>query len=70
LVFDRGVQARSTFDDFNKKELIFVTRLNNYIRYEVIKKFEIVEDETDRLIIEQDLEVKLFIKEIKKLKLS
>jgi IS4 transposase len=66
LVFDRGVQARSTFDDFNKKELIFVTRLNNYTRYQIIKELEITENETDRLIIEQDLEVILFDKRNKK----
>lgn len=66
LVFDRGVQARSTFDDFNKKELIFVTRLNNYTRYQIIKELEITEKETDRLIIEQDLEVILFDKRNKK----
>ncbi len=66
LVFDRGLQAKSTFDEFSKKELTFVTRLNNYTRFETISNFEIIEKETERLIIEQDLEVRLFDKRSKK----
>ncbi|TSE09811.1 IS4 family transposase [Aquimarina algiphila] len=66
LVFDRGVQSRATFDDFNKSNLIFVTRLNNYTRFEIIKELKIKENETDRLLIEQDLEVSLFNKHNKK----
>ncbi len=62
LVFDRGVQSRATSDDFNKSNLIFVTRLNNYTRFEIIKELKIKENETDRLLIEQDLEVSLFNK--------
>lgn len=46
--------------------MIFVTRLNNYTRYQIIKELEITENETDRLIIEQDLEVILFDKRNKK----
>ena len=33
LVFDRGLQARATFEEFNNDHLTFVTRLNNYPRY-------------------------------------
>ena len=66
LVFDRGLQARSTFDEFSNKELVFVTRLNNYARFETINKFEIIENETERLIIEQDLQVTLFDKRSKR----
>ena len=66
LVFDRGIQARATFDDFSKRELIFVTRLNNYTRFETIKKFEIEQNETNRLTIEQDLQVNLFDRRSKK----
>ncbi|WP_202971606.1 hypothetical protein [Flavobacterium oreochromis] len=66
LVFDRGLQARSTFDEFSDKELVFVTRLNNYARFETINEFKIIENETERLIIEQDLEVTLFDKRSKK----
>ncbi|WP_269235203.1 hypothetical protein [Flavobacterium flavigenum] len=29
LVFDRGIQARATFEEFNEDNLTFVTRLNN-----------------------------------------
>jgi hypothetical protein len=69
LVFDRGVQARATFDEFNKSELTFVTRLNNYTRFETINKFKTDENQTDRLFLEEDLEVTLFdIGEIKKQK--
>lgn len=68
LVFDRGVQSRATFDEFNKSNLIFVTRLNNYTRFEIIKELKIKENQTqtDRLLIEQDLEVSLFSRQKKK----
>lgn len=66
LVFDRGVQARATFDELNNKEFTFVTRLNNYTRFEIINEFKIIECETERLLIEQDLQVVLFDKRNKK----
>jgi hypothetical protein len=66
LVFDRGVQARATFEEFNADDLTFVTRLNNYTRFEKIKEFELNESQTERLILEQDLEVKLYDKRNKK----
>ncbi len=68
LVFDRGIQARSTFDEFSNQELIFVTRLNNYVRFETINELDIIENETERLIIEQDLQVTLFDKRSKRTK--
>lgn len=69
LVFDRGLQARSTFDEFSNKGLVFVTRLNNYARFETINELNIVENETERLIIEQDLQVTLFDKRNKRTKI-
>lgn len=68
LVFDRGIQARASFEAFNEDDLTFVTRLNNYTRFERIKEFEINETTTDRLLLEQDLEVILYDKRNKKTK--
>lgn len=68
LVFDRGVQARASFEAFNEDNLTFVTRLNNYTRFETIKEFEIDENQTDRLLLERDLEVILYDKRNKKTK--
>lgn len=66
LVFDRGLQARSTFEAFNNDNLTFVTRLNNYTRFETINELKIIEKETERLILENDLEVTLYDKRSKK----
>lgn len=66
LVFDRGLQARATFEELNEDNLTFVTRLNNYTRFETVKEFEIDENQTERLLLEQDLEVKLYDKRNKK----
>lgn len=66
LVFDRGVQARSSFEEFNQNDLTFVTRLNNYTRYQTIKEFGIEENQTERLLLEKDLEVKLYDKRNRK----
>jgi hypothetical protein len=68
LVFDRGLQARATFEAFNNDHLTFVTRLNNYTRFETINEFEIDENQTDRLLLERDLEVILYDKRNKKTK--
>ena len=62
VVFDRGLQARNTFEEFNKEKISFVTRLNYPIRYETIQKFAIKNNKSQRLIIEEDLEVRLFNK--------
>lgn len=62
LVFDRGIQARKTFDEFNKNEFTFVTRLNNNSKFEVILENKITENETERLFIQRDIEVRLFAK--------
>lgn len=66
LVFDRGLQARATLEEFNNDNLTFVTRLNNYTRFEKINEFEITEKETERLLLERDLEVILYDKRSKK----
>ncbi len=68
LVFDRGIQARATFDDFNENNLSFVTRLNNYTRFETIKELKVIDNETERLFLEKDLEVILYDKRGKKTK--
>lgn len=68
LVFDRGLQARATFEEFNESGLTFVTRLNNYTRFEVVNELEIKTKETDRLLLERDLEVLLYDKRSKKTK--
>ena len=41
LVFDRGLRARSTFEEFNESGFTFVTRLNNNTRFERVREFEI-----------------------------
>lgn len=66
LVFDRGLQARATLEEFNNDNLTFVTRLNNYTSFEKINEFEITEKETERLLLERDLEVILYDKRSKK----
>ena len=62
LVFDRGLRARSTFEEFNESGFTFITRLNNNTRFDAVKALEIEEKETSRLVLEQDLEVILYDK--------
>jgi len=59
VVFDRGIQSRNTFEEFNKEKISFVTRLNYPIRYETIQEFAVKNNKSQRLIIDEDLEVKL-----------
>ncbi|RRN06280.1 IS4 family transposase [Bibersteinia trehalosi] len=63
LLFDIGIQSRQTFDDFTDAEHYFITRLREETRYKIINENSLSSDiETDSLIIESDLSVKLFNK--------
>jgi len=66
LFFDRGLQARSTFEEFNKSRFTFITCLNSNTRFKKVRALEIQEKETQRVLLEQDLEVILHDKEVKK----
>jgi hypothetical protein len=59
-LFDRGIQARDTYDEFTDKNIVFITRINENHKFEQVKKnaiqtpvlhenLVIVEDSTRRL---------------------
>lgn len=58
VTFDRGVQKRTTFVEFDKQDILFVTRIKTNATHHVIRNLEIGEQrESDSLIILEDLEV-------------
>lgn len=69
VVFDRGLQKRKTFMEFDEFHLNFITRLNEYVKYEEIVEFKKVKGrKTETLILEQDVMVYLFDSNQKKIK--
>lgn len=61
VVFDRGLQKRKTFVEFDNSGISFVTRANDYIKYERQKVFKAIKGrETETLVFEEDLLVYLF----------
>lgn len=69
VVFDRGLQKRKSFIEFDESHLSFVTRLNEYVKYEEIEEFKKVKGrKTETLILEQDIMVYLFDSDYKKIK--
>ena len=69
IVFDRGLQKRETFVEFDKSGIHFVTRANEYIKYEQLKVHKIIKGrQTETLTFEEDLEVLLFDHYNKKIK--
>ena len=61
VVFDRGLQKRKSLAEFNGAGINFVTRANDYIKYEQIKVYKKVSGrKTSRLVFEQDILVYLF----------
>ena len=69
VVFDRGLQKRKTFAEFEQTNISFVTRMNEYVRYEEINVFKHIKGrKTENLIFEQDLLVYLFDHHNKKIK--
>lgn len=74
-VFDRGLNKRDTLDAFTDKSVAFVTRMRaprGKIRYELVNTITSIDKEnpleTDKLIVEQDIEVYLFNKKQKRSK--
>jgi len=61
VVFDRGLQKRETFVEFDESSISFVTRANNYIKYEKQEVFKVIKGrETETLVFEEDILVYLF----------
>lgn len=61
VVFDRGVQKRGTLVEFDKSGICFVTRANDYVKYEKIGVHKEIEGrKTSTLVFEEDLVVYLF----------
>jgi hypothetical protein len=58
-VFDRGLNSRERFKKINDANKLFVTRINPTKNYKILKELIKETEETDTLIIEQDLEVYL-----------
>ena len=61
VVFDRGIQSRSKFDSFTKKDMLFVGRLLTRARYHIVKSHEIktFENLNTGIKLTEDLEVYL-----------
>jgi len=61
VVFDRGLQKRKTFAEFNKAGISFITRANTYIKYEQIEIHKNINGrQSNTLRFEEDLIVYLF----------
>lgn len=58
VVFDRGVQKRTTFADFDKNDILFVARINPNAKYKLIKKNKLPKFDNEQTIeLKDDLEI-------------
>lgn len=57
VTFDRGVQKRKTFVEFDQEDILFVTRIKTNATHTLIRNIEIECRETDSLILLEDNEV-------------
>lgn len=60
FVFDRGVNKRDIFDDFDEKEIQFVTRINPTKHIKVLSSSNLKVDKYDNLVILSDEKVRLY----------
>jgi hypothetical protein len=68
VVFDRGLQKRKALTEFDGLGINFVTRANDYIKYEQIEVYKKISGrKTATLIFEEDILVYLFDHDNKKL---
>lgn len=60
VIFDRGLQRRKTFADFTNKNILFVTRLKDRVRYKKVKTHKEVQGRKSKTLkLKQDIIVKL-----------
>lgn len=60
VLFDRGIQSRNAYDEFETEEILFVSRINPNPRHKLVKDNLLSEPkETDTLIIKKELLIKL-----------
>ena len=62
IVFDRGIQARSTYEELNARNIQFVSRLKEGSGYKVVRKYRVNQSQTSQLKIVSDYQVQLFNK--------
>lgn len=60
VVFDRGVQKRSTYEEFSQNLISFVTRVNTSTQYTVVENLVIPSDNGDECEIISDQMVRLY----------
>lgn len=69
VVFDRGLKKRSTFKEFNDKNILFVTRINPTKSIRVIEEYSLGDHlETDSLTLVSDTKVYLYHQDTRILK--
>ena len=61
-VFDKGLKSRKTFEDFEKEDILFVTRLQENARYEVVRPHALddLDQDNEELEFLQDSVVRLY----------
>lgn len=61
IVFDRGIQSRTTYDELNQKSILFVSRLNDRVNYKAVKTLSIKSiAQKSSLKILNDCQIQLF----------
>lgn len=60
VVFDRGLQSRHTFCELDDKNIVFVTRIKDKVRYKVVEDNPIEGGQDENLMIETDQWVYLY----------
>lgn len=61
VVFDRGIQSRRTYDEFNSLKIDFVSRLKPNAKCRVIKNYKIKKNqENENIEIKKDSQIELF----------
>lgn len=61
VVFDKGIQARATYEEFSNQNIEFVSRLKSTAKRNVLKNFLVTKNqEDDKIKIIQDAQIELF----------
>jgi IS4 transposase len=69
VVFDRGLQKRKSLDEFDGSGIYFVTRANDYIKYEQIDEYKKISGRvTSTLVFDKDILVHLYDGDNQKIK--
>lgn len=57
VVFDRGVQKRTTFVEFSEQDILFVTRIKSNVNYKTLEVYPLTPEKDNTVLVKEDVKI-------------